>query len=77
MVSPETPLSDLFELSVDSTLPIAVVDENQRLLGVVPRVTILASLANVPSTTGLLPIIDPVTSVSPADIAETLEGSHA
>ncbi|WP_282858758.1 quaternary amine ABC transporter ATP-binding protein [Pseudoclavibacter helvolus] len=77
MVSPETPLSDLFELSVDSTLPIAVVDENQRLLGVVPRVTILASLANVPSTTGLLPTIDPVTSVSPADIAETLEGSHA
>src|SRR5690554_4834579 len=51
-VSPETLLVDLVAPSVGSSLPIAVVDERHRLLGVVPRVTLLAALGNVTSDTG-------------------------
>ncbi|KAB1660381.1 glycine betaine/L-proline ABC transporter ATP-binding protein [Pseudoclavibacter chungangensis] len=61
--SPDTSVSDLLELSVDSRLPIAVVDEQRRLQGVVPRVTLLAALANVPTVTGAIDLPD--TSASP------------
>lgn len=72
-VSPDTPLADLFELAADSPLPIAVVDEQRRLLGVVPRVTLLASLASVPSMTGAIPIqSDRITSVQPDEITTVL-----
>jgi glycine betaine/proline transport system ATP-binding protein len=43
-VSPDTPLADLFATAAESPLPLAVVDEDQRLLGVIPRVTLLAAL---------------------------------
>lgn len=39
-------LADLFEITIHSRLPIAVVGENDRLLGVIPRITLLAALAN-------------------------------
>jgi glycine betaine/proline transport system ATP-binding protein len=42
--SPETPLSELFALSCESTLPMAVVDGSGRLVGVLPRVTLLAAM---------------------------------
>lgn len=75
-VSPDTPLSELFELAADSPLPIAVVDEERRLRGVVPRVTLLAALASVPSMTGSIPIqSDRITSVQPEEIQSALEES--
>src|SRR5690554_7008214 len=46
-VSVDTPLSELFVPAVESPLPLAVTDDRNRLLGVVPRVTLLAALGNV------------------------------
>jgi len=71
-VSPDTPLVDLVEPSVESALAIAVVDEKRRLLGVIPRVTLLAALGNVSTTTGSLPVIEPRSTISMSVIAETL-----
>lgn len=49
-VSPDTPLSDLFAPSSSSPIPLAVVDDKNRLLGVIPRIAILASLAQAADT---------------------------
>jgi glycine betaine/proline transport system ATP-binding protein len=77
-VAPETALTDLFELAVESPLPIAVVDDEGRLLGVVPRVTLLAALGNVPTATMPIPVLEPVTRISDSDMDSTLaEGDHA
>ena len=75
-VSPDAPLLDLVEPSIGSTLPIAVVDERGRLLGVVPRVTLLAALGNF-TQTGELPIIEPAPTVPEVLITDALatEGS--
>ncbi|MDN5744380.1 MAG: betaine/proline/choline family ABC transporter ATP-binding protein, partial [Nocardioidaceae bacterium] len=43
-VPANTPLADLFQASADSSMPLAVVDERQRLLGVIARVTLLSAL---------------------------------
>lgn len=48
-VTPDTVLSELFEPAVDSSLPLPVIDENRRLVGVVPRVALLSSMT---TTTG-------------------------
>ncbi|MGO2030680.1 MAG: quaternary amine ABC transporter ATP-binding protein [Glutamicibacter ardleyensis] len=45
-VNRDTPLIDLFVPSVESPLPVTVTDEEHRLLGVIPRVTLLAALAS-------------------------------
>lgn len=66
-------VADLFELAVESHLPVAVIDEHGRLLGVVPRVTLLAALADVPATTTEIPIIEPTPEVPAATITATLE----
>ncbi|TFD77784.1 glycine betaine/L-proline ABC transporter ATP-binding protein [Cryobacterium fucosi] len=71
-VSPDTPLVDLVEASVGSDLAIAVVDEKNRLLGVIPRVTLLAALGNVSTGTGELPVIEPPATISVKVITETL-----
>lgn len=80
-VAPDTALVDLVGSSVESDLPIAVVDVKNRLLGVIPRVTLLAALGNVTSTTGELPIIEPISTIPVNVITETLrtsalEGGH-
>jgi len=46
-VRKETLLADLFAPSVESPLPLAVVDENGHLVGVVPRVTLLAAMVSI------------------------------
>jgi glycine betaine/proline transport system ATP-binding protein len=46
-VSPDTAVADLFAVVAECTGPLAVVDENQRLVGVVPRVTLLSALGSV------------------------------
>jgi glycine betaine/proline transport system ATP-binding protein len=43
-VSPETPVFELFAPCAESSLPLAVVGEDGRLLGVVPRAALLAAL---------------------------------
>ncbi|NYD41324.1 glycine betaine/L-proline ABC transporter ATP-binding protein [Nocardioides panaciterrulae] len=43
-VGPDTAVADLFAASADSPVPLAVVGEEDRLLGVIPRVTLLNAL---------------------------------
>ncbi|WP_087002563.1 glycine betaine/L-proline ABC transporter ATP-binding protein [Gulosibacter sp. 10] len=50
-VGPDTVLGDLFEPAIDSSMPLAVVDDQERLLGVVPRVALLSSMT---TSTGIL-----------------------
>ncbi|HYP72543.1 MAG TPA: CBS domain-containing protein, partial [Microbacterium sp.] len=56
-VAPDDLLTDIVETAVEASVPLAVVDENRRLLGVIPRVTLLAALGNVPATTREMPIV--------------------
>ncbi|AGW41842.1 ABC-type glycine betaine transport, ATP-binding protein [Leifsonia xyli subsp. cynodontis DSM 46306] len=64
-VSRDEALSELVEPSVGSALPLAVVDERHRLLGVIPRVTLLAALGNVTSDTTEIPVVvEPPATVS-------------
>ena len=50
-------LTDIVERAVETPIPLAVVDEHRRLVGVIPRVTLLAALGNVPATTREMSII--------------------
>ncbi|SMX83002.1 MULTISPECIES: quaternary amine ABC transporter ATP-binding protein [unclassified Brevibacterium] len=56
-VSPDTPLSELFAPSSTAKVPLTVVDENSRLLGIVPRVALLNSMADPGPATGELPTV--------------------
>ena len=49
-VSPDTVLSDLFEVTSSSKVPLAVVDEEERLLGVIVRGAVLGALAGESSS---------------------------
>ena len=71
-ITADAHLTDLFELSVESALPVAVLDDAQRLLGVIPRVTLLAALGNVTSNTGEFDIIGPPATYSVEVITEAL-----
>jgi glycine betaine/proline transport system ATP-binding protein len=72
-VGPDTPLVDLVEPSVESAQAIAVVDEKKRLIGVIPRVTLLAALGNVSTQTGSLPTIEPRSTIPLSVLDETLK----
>ena len=74
-VAADTALSELFVPAVESPLPLAVVDEQQRLLGVVPRVTLLAALGNVSSSTGELPTVGPPPTVPITVMTEALDAT--
>ena len=50
-VGPDTAVADLFAASADSPVPLAVVGEEDRLLGVIPRVTLLNALGTGTSPT--------------------------
>jgi glycine betaine/proline transport system ATP-binding protein len=71
-VTADTALVDLVELAVESDLPIAVVDERNRLIGVIPRVTLLAALGNVTTATGELPAAGPPPTVPISVITDIL-----
>ncbi|ROP78178.1 glycine betaine/proline transport system ATP-binding protein [Frigoribacterium sp. PhB107] len=71
-VGPDAALVDLFELAVESPLPIAVVDDRDRLIGVIPRVTLLAALGGVDTSTSPIPVLEPVTRYSESELDETL-----
>jgi glycine betaine/proline transport system ATP-binding protein len=74
-ITAEAHLTELFELSVESPLPVAVLDDQQRLLGVIPRVTLLAALGNVSSSTGEVTVVEPPSTISVEIITETLRQS--
>ncbi len=42
---PETTISDLLTLAAETTIPIAVVDENRRMQGIIPRAALLSAIA--------------------------------
>ncbi|RZU67008.1 glycine betaine/proline transport system ATP-binding protein [Microterricola gilva] len=72
-VNADSNLSELVEASVESALPLAVIDERTRLLGVIPRVTLLAALGNVPANTSEIPVmIDPPATIPVDVVTETL-----
>ena len=71
-VTADTALVDLVELAVESDLPIAVVDERNRLIGVIPRVTLLAALGNVSTMTGELQEAGPPPTVPISVITDIL-----
>src|SRR5690554_5232270 len=74
-VTGDVALADLYEVSVESPLPIAVVDDNNRLIGVIPRVTLLAAVGNVSTSTGEIPAIEPPPTIPINVISETLRVS--
>ncbi|GAA0335457.1 glycine betaine/L-proline ABC transporter ATP-binding protein [Oceanobacillus sp. FSL W7-1281] len=45
-VSPDTPMQDIFSMIYDTPVPIAVVEDNGRLNGIIVRGAVLAALAN-------------------------------
>ncbi|WP_430646772.1 quaternary amine ABC transporter ATP-binding protein [Agromyces sp. GXS1127] len=75
-VGPDVHLADLLGSSVEQELPLAVVDERHRLLGAVPRVTLLAALGNVAPSTGEITVVDPPATVPVEVITATLHGTE-
>jgi len=76
-LAPDEALTDVIERSVESPVPIAVVDDKGRLLGAIPRVVLLAALGNVEPTTTEIPIIDVPMTVPVAELTATLEAVSA
>ncbi len=74
-VTGETPLMEIIEASVESSLPVAIVDDNNRLLGVIPRVTLLSALGNVSTTTGEIEVVEPPSTIPVDVITEALLAS--
>ena len=72
VVSPNDPLTEVVERAVESPIPIAVVDDQHRLLGTIPRVTLLAALGNVDPQTTEIPIIEAPSSVPQAELMSSL-----
>ncbi|GAA1762117.1 quaternary amine ABC transporter ATP-binding protein [Agromyces humatus] len=70
-------LSELFESAVESQLPLAVVDDDGRLLGAVPRVTLLAALGNVSTDTGEPAAVETPATIPVDVITETLHRTAA
>jgi len=64
-VQPDAPLVELFAPAAESPIPLAVVDEQERLLGVIPRVTLLAALAATNGTDGATNGVDGTTEGGP------------
>ncbi|MFC4222870.1 betaine/proline/choline family ABC transporter ATP-binding protein [Lysinibacter cavernae] len=74
-VSPDAPLVDLVEPSIESGLPLAVISETGKLLGTIPKITLLAALGNVPLTTQSIPIIDTPTTLTQRAMSDALSGT--
>ncbi|MGM1028475.1 MAG: quaternary amine ABC transporter ATP-binding protein [Actinomycetota bacterium] len=75
-VGPDTSLAELPELAVTSGLPIAVVGEGDRLLGVIPRVLLLAALGNVSTDTSELQVIDLPPALDAHLVTQTLDAAQ-
>ncbi len=46
-VSPDTPIQDIFTTSLEQHYPVAVVNDSNKLLGVIDRTSLIAGLANI------------------------------
>lgn len=76
LVGPDELLSEILHSAVESDMPLAVVDDQRRLLGIVPRVTLLAALGNVTTDTGELPVVElPPTTISMEVFTTTLHST--
>ncbi|MGN6273522.1 MAG: quaternary amine ABC transporter ATP-binding protein [Protaetiibacter sp.] len=73
-VSVDDVLMDLFVPAVESPLPLAVLDEHDRLVGVIPRVTLLAALG--PGTTATAELALPLPPVATGEIDQLLAESE-
>jgi len=71
-VTSDVVISELVELSVGSDLPIAVLDDKKRLIGVIPRVTLLAALGNVTTATGEIPVTESIATITVSEMTDTL-----
>ncbi|MFE6996277.1 glycine betaine/L-proline ABC transporter ATP-binding protein [Microbacterium sp. NPDC057659] len=69
-VNEDSVLMDLFVPSVESVLPLAVTDDRNRLVGVIPRITLLAALG--PGTTATEELTLPLQPMPQATINEVL-----
>ncbi|HEY0215847.1 MAG TPA: glycine betaine/L-proline ABC transporter ATP-binding protein [Cellulomonas sp.] len=70
-VSVDTPLADVFAPAAESPLPVPVTDEKGRLVGVIPRVTLLEAM--VPPETSTPPRGTPVTGTPPVPVTAATE----
>ena len=68
----DDPLTDVVERAVESPVPVPVIDDAGRLVGTIPRVTLLAALGDVPAVTRENPVIDVPASVPASEITQTL-----
>ncbi|SDS40525.1 quaternary amine ABC transporter ATP-binding protein [Agrococcus carbonis] len=75
-VAPDTSLSDLPEIAITSGMPIAVVGEDGRLLGVIPRVLLLAALGNVSTDTSEFAVVDMPPAIDPLLVTQTLDATE-
>ncbi|MDR2997899.1 MAG: CBS domain-containing protein, partial [Microbacterium sp.] len=69
-VNEDSVLMDLFVPAVESVLPLAVTDDENRLVGVIPRITLLAALG--PGTTATEELTLPLQPMPQAIINEVL-----
>lgn len=78
-VSENDVLMNLFVPAVETPLPLAVLDDNGRLVGVIPRVTLLAALGPGPNSTGELSVPPQPVAASVIDevLAESATGAES
>lgn len=70
-------LSELIPTSIESPVPLAVLNANKQLIGVVPRVTLLAALGNVNGNhTSEIDLVEPPASIPEEIMTETLNKSE-
>ncbi|GAA5144680.1 glycine betaine/L-proline ABC transporter ATP-binding protein [Microbacterium pseudoresistens] len=74
-VSQDETLMNLFVPAVESPLPLAVTDEHDRLVGVIPRVTLLAALGPGPNATEEITL--PMPPLPHAEIDAALGGAES
>jgi glycine betaine/proline transport system ATP-binding protein len=74
-VGPDQYLTDLLEGAALNPLPLAVLDDQGRLLGAVPRVTLLAALGNLSTDTAEIQVIEPPATIPVHVITETLRAT--
>lgn len=75
-VSVSAPLAELFAPSAESPLPLAVVDDQGRLVGVVPRATLLAAMASL-SQPDVAGEVDPGVDSAAGEPVESAVGDSA
>ncbi len=73
-VKPDKVIGEMFELAIETPYSAAVVDDNDRLVGVVPRVTLLEAMSDAAAAmTTEAEVLEPAAHVSEEVITEALE----